>query len=70
MAQGYNMDEAMGFCTKYMQHYSGSECHVWDDKEEPAMNNEVIEENGQHRLLADELRHWIHEYVLNNAEPL
>ena len=70
MAQGYIMDEAMGFCTEYMQHCSGSERRVWDDKEEPAMNSKVMEGNGQHRLLADELRQWIHEFVMNNAEPL
>jgi hypothetical protein len=70
IAQGYIMDEAMGFCTEYMQHCSASERRVWDDKEEPAMNSEVTEGNGRHRLLADELRHWIHEFVLNNAEPL
>ena len=70
MVQGYIMDEAMGFCTEYMQHYCKSEHRVWDDKEEPAMNSEVIEGNGRHRLLLDELRFWIHEFVLNNAEPL
>ena len=60
----------LGFCTKYMQHCSESERRVWDDKEELAMNNKVMEGNGRHRLLADELRQWIHEFVLNNAEPL
>ena len=70
MAQGYIMDEAVGFCTEYMQHCCESERRVWDDKEEPAMNGEVIEGNGRLRLLPDELRFWIHEFVLNNAEPL
>ena len=61
---------AMGFCTEYMQHYCESEHCVWDNKEELAMNSEVIEGNGRHRLLPDELCFWIHEFVLNNAEPL
>ena len=52
-----------------MQHCSKSEHRVWDDKEEPAMNSEVMEGNGRHRLLAHELCQWIHEFVLNNAEP-
>ena len=56
MTQGYIMDEAMGFCTEYMQHCSESERRVWDDKEEPTMNSEVMEGNGRHRFLADELR--------------
>ena len=70
MAQGYIMDEAMGFCTEYKQHCSESEHHVWDNKEEFAMNSEVMEGNGRHWLLADKLRQWIHEFVLNNVEPL
>jgi hypothetical protein len=60
----------MGFFTEYMQQCCESERRVWDDKEETAMNSEVIEGNGRHRLLPDELRLWIHEFVLNNAEPL
>jgi hypothetical protein len=64
------MDEAVGFCTEYMQHYCESERRVWDDKKKPAMNSEVMKGNGRHRLLPDELRFWIHEFVLNNAEPL
>lgn len=70
MAQGYIMDEAIGFCTQYMQHYSKNERRVSDDKKKPAMNNEVIEENGRHRLLPDKLPLWVHEFVLNNVEPL
>jgi hypothetical protein len=46
MAQGYIMDEAVGFCTEYMQHCCESERRVWDDKEKPAMNSEVMEGNG------------------------
>jgi hypothetical protein len=70
MAQGYIMDEAVGFCTEYMQHCCESERRVWDDIEKPAMNSEVMKGNGRHRLLPYELRFWIHEFVLNNAEPL
>ena len=33
MVQGYIMDEAMGFCTEYVQHCCKSEHRVWDDKE-------------------------------------
>ena len=70
MAQGYIMDEAMGFCIDYMQHCCKNEHRMWDDKEESTINSEVIERNVRHRLLPDELRCFIHEFVLNNAEPL
>ena len=35
MAQSYIMDEAVDFCTEYMQQSSESERHVWDDKKNP-----------------------------------
>jgi hypothetical protein len=70
MTQGYIMDEIMEFCTEYMQHCYESERRVWDNKEKPAINNEVIKRNGRYRLLSDEVCLWIHEFVLNNAEPL
>ena len=60
MIQGNIIDEAMKFCTEYMQHCFASERHVWDDKEESVMDNKVIGRNGRHRLLPNELRLWIY----------
>jgi hypothetical protein len=47
-----------------------SQRRVWDDKEDPTMNDEILEEKGQRRTLTTELRLWLHEFVLNNAELL
>jgi hypothetical protein len=70
MVQGYIIDEALGFCTKYMQGCLLTQWRVWDNTEDPAMNGEVLEGNGRHRALTAELRERIHEFVINNAEPL
>jgi hypothetical protein len=70
MARGYIMDESLGFCTEYMQECILTKRRVWDDKEDPVMNDEVIEGKGRPRSLTSELWQWVHEFVLTNAEPL
>ena len=70
MAQGYITEEALGFCTEYMQDCSMSERRVWDDIEDPKMNDEVLEGRGRLRKLPLQLRDWVHVFVLNNAAPL
>ena len=70
MARGYIIDEALGFCTEYMQDCELTCRRIWDDQEEPAAKSKVVEGIGRYRLLTSELRAWIHEFVLMNAEPL
>ena len=70
MAQEYIMDEALGFCTEYMQRCTMSQCRVWDNKEDPTMNDEIPEGKGRRRRLTAELRLWLHKFVLNNVELL
>jgi len=47
MARGYIMDEALGFCTEYMQNCDVTARRVWDDTEEPSMNSELLEGKGR-----------------------
>ena len=70
MARGYMIDEALGFCTEYMQDCELTRRRIWDDNEEPAAKSEVVEGGERYRRLTSELRAWIHEFVLTNAEPL
>jgi hypothetical protein len=70
MAHNYIMEEALGFYTEYMQRCNLIQRRVWDNKEDPTMNDEVVEGKGRQLMLTAELRQWIHEFVLNNAEPL
>ena len=63
------MDKALGFCTDYMQ-CSVTARRIWDDTEEPSMNEELLEGKGSRRVLTTNLQHWIHEFVINNAKIL
>jgi hypothetical protein len=70
MATGYIMDEALGFCIEYMQACPLTACRLWDDKEDPTMNDEVLEGKGRQQTLTPSLRQWVHEFVVINAAPL
>ena len=70
MAKGYAIDEALGFCTEYMQTYTIISCREWDDKEDPTMNDEILEGIQRPKILTPELHDWIHEFVVNNVAPL
>jgi hypothetical protein len=70
MARGYTIEEALGFCTEYMQDCELTRRRTWDDEEEVGAKSEVVEDIGRYRLLTSELRARIHEFVLTNVEPL
>ena len=38
VAERYAINEGFGFCTEYI-----TSCMVWDDKEDPTMNDEILE---------------------------
>jgi hypothetical protein len=40
---------------------------IWDDKEEPTMNDEVLEGNGCLHKLSANLKNWAHTFVLHDA---
>jgi hypothetical protein len=46
MVEGYALKEALGFCTQYIHDFTTTRRQVWDNKEEPHMNDEVLEGNG------------------------
>jgi hypothetical protein len=70
MAKGYVMFETLGYCTEYMQRFQGTSHHVWDDKEEQIMNDEVMQGSGWPRPMSDEFRLWAHNFVINNSALL
>jgi hypothetical protein len=47
MAIGYAIEEALGFCTKYIQQVKFTRRRVLDDLEKPIMHDEVLEGNGR-----------------------
>ena len=70
MAEGYAIDKALDFCTEYMHSYTHTNRRVWDDKEDPTMNDEILECLGRPMTLTPNIRDWIHEFVVNNVASL
>jgi len=66
-AQVYQIEQALGFVTEYMVDYNITSKKVWDDMEEPTMVDEILEGKGKLRLLIEEERKSIHDFVLDNA---
>ena len=67
IAQGYQTKEALGFIIEYMLEYNITSRRVWDDKEESAMVDEILEGKRKMKLLSEDLRIAMHKFVLDNA---
>jgi hypothetical protein len=71
IAEGYRMDDTLGFCTEYMRQYRGTVHRVWDAEEDAIMNDEILCRNSQQkRKMSDEFRSYAHDFVLDNASCL
>ena len=74
IAEGYCLEDTLGFCTEYMTRYKATTHRVWDAMEEPTMNDEVLRQNVRtKRKMTNDFRNDIHAFVLDNApsvEPL
>jgi hypothetical protein len=69
MANGYSIEEALGFCIMYIQEVKSTR-RVLDDKEEATMNDEVLEGNGCPRTLGANLKNWAFSFSLHNASTM
>jgi hypothetical protein len=57
MAEGYAMEDTLGFCTEYLTRYSPTARRVWDEKEEQIMVEEMLQgKAGMRRDLDSEER--------------
>jgi hypothetical protein len=70
MAEGYSMEETLGFCTEYMSHLTATKKRFWDQDEDQSMIDEVLEEKSIQRLLNEDRKKWMHNFVLENAAHL
>jgi hypothetical protein len=70
MAEGYAMDDTLGFCTEYMTRFSGTIRRVWDSEEDQSMYNEVMEGSWQTPPMTLQFRQWAHDFVLENSDHL
>jgi hypothetical protein len=67
IAQRYQVEEALGFITKYINGYNITSHRVWDDKEDPTIVDKILEKKGKPKLLSEGLRNAMHNFVLDNA---
>lgn len=71
IAEGYRLDETLGFCTEYLQRHRATTYRVWDANEDACMNDEILGENAStKRRMSDELRGYAHAFVIDNAPCL
>jgi len=71
IAEGYRMDDTLGFCTEYMKQYKGTTHRVWDAVEDAIMNDEVLPtHDSKKRKMSEEMRNHAHVFVLENAACL
>ena len=71
IAEGYRMEDTLGFCTEYMKQYWGTSQRVWDAMEDVTMNDEVLSPHeSKKRKMSTEMRSYAHAFVLDNAACL
>jgi hypothetical protein len=68
MVKGHTIEEALSFCTKYLQDFIATKQRVWDGKEDMFMVDKVVEENGHPWKLSVDLRNMAHSFILQNVE--
>ncbi len=68
MAKGYALEEALGFCTKYLQDFTATRIRVWDNKEDLTMVDEVFEGGGHPRLMDVKFQNTAYSFVLHNVK--
>jgi hypothetical protein len=70
IAEGYHISKTLGYSTEYMQRLQGTSRHVWDDKEENTMNDEIVQSSGWSRHMFEDLKVWAHNFIVNNSSNL
>lgn len=70
MANGYLREESIGFLNEYMVEYTPTTKRAWDDKEEPAMYDEILEGTKRDRPMTPAFQKLIQEFVLDNTEHM
>ena len=68
MANGYAADEALGFCTEYLNLAAFTKRHVWESQEDQGMRGSVVEGRGRVRNLSGPDVELAHKYVVLHHE--
>jgi hypothetical protein len=71
MAEGYAMEDTLGFYTEYLIRFSPLARRVWDDEEDQRMVDEMLQgKAGMTRTLDENERQWAYDFVIENATHL
>ena len=68
MANGYAAEEALGFCTEYLNLSAYTSRHVWDSEEDRGMHSCVVQGRGRTRTLSEAEVSRAHNYVVLHDE--
>ena len=68
MANGYAAEEALGFCTEYLNLHMHTKRHVWESEEEHGMRGSVVEGRGRVIQLSCTDVSTAHTYVIRHHE--
>ena len=68
MANGYAAEEALGFCTEYLNLHMHTKRHVWESEEEQGMRGSVVEGRGRVIQLSCTDVSTAHTYVIRHHE--
>lgn len=66
MAKGYVAEEALGFCTEYLNLEQYTKRHIWDADEEESLKASVVEGGGRVSNLSDPEADRAHSYIIMN----
>jgi hypothetical protein len=64
MANGYVAEEALGFCTEYLNLFRYTERHVWESEEEESLRASVVEGTGRVVNISEPELDRVHNYVI------
>ena len=64
MAKGYAAEEALGFCTEYLNLQDHTKRHIWESEEEEGMKASVIEGRGRVFNMSEAELLRAHKYVV------
>ena len=67
MAAGYNVDEALGFCTEFFQLYPHVQQRIWDHEEELRVSGEQLKGAVTRQILTPTELSQIHHYVITHS---
>ena len=70
MANGYLREESIGFLNEYLSEYTPTTKRAWDDKEEPAMYDEILEGTKRDCPMTPAFQKLIQEFVLDNTKHM